>query len=110
MNLKQIQHALKNFFSRTISGGKDRHSRTRRQWEIMLGIFFVSNLVVLGFSLYLFLKINEGGIFLVEQSKETRVSTIDRGVLQELLQSFEIKEALFKDRMHSAPELPDPSL
>ncbi|MFC1732247.1 hypothetical protein ACFL6I_18220 [candidate division KSB1 bacterium] len=110
MDVEKIKQILKKYLSFLGFLGRHSHSRMYHHWEIILAIFLFSNLLVLGFSLYLFLQINEGGIFLVEQSQKVRIDTIDRVVLQELLESFEIKNALFDGRSVSAPKVPDPSI
>lgn len=109
MDLEKIKQILKKYLSFFKFGKKHTHAKIYHHWEIILISFLILNIFVLGFSVYIFLKINEGGIFLVEQSQEVRVDTIDRGALKELIESFNIKEALFEDRTTSAPKLPNPS-
>ena len=109
MDVEKIKQTVKKYLSLLGFLGKHTHSKMYHHWEIILATFLFSNLLVLGFSLYLFLQINEGGIFLVEQSQEVRIDTIDRGALQELLESFEIKNSMFEDRTISSPRMSDPS-
>lgn len=109
MDIEKIKQILKKYLSLLGFLGKHTHSKMYHHWEIILAAFLLSNLLVLGFSLYLFLQINEGGIFLVERSQEVRIDTIDRGMLQELLGSFEIRDVLFENRTISSPRMSDPS-
>lgn len=78
-------------------------------WKLMFSSFLALNTLIIFSSLYLFLGINKGDIFLVEQNQEIRVETIDRNILQEIVASFEIKKALFESRKLSPPDIPDPS-
>lgn len=109
MDIEKIKQILKRYIHLLEFGKKNSHSRIYYHWEIILIIFIVLNLLLLSFSLYIFLQINEGGIFLVRQNKEVRIGTIDRGALQELLTSFEIRDTLFKDRTTSYSNLQNPS-
>lgn len=109
MDLGEIKLLTKKYLTSLGVWRKHMHSKIYRHWEIMLLTFIVINIFQLGFSLYIFLQINEGGIFLVEQNQEVRIDTIDRTVLQELLSSFEIKDVLFEERSIHPPRLSDPS-
>lgn len=109
MDIRKIKKIFKKYLAFFLLWEKHTHSKIYRHWEVIILTFLIINFLQLGFSLYLFLKINEGRIFLVEQSQDTRVDTIDRTVLQELLSSFEVKEALFQERSINAPRLSDPS-
>jgi hypothetical protein len=109
MYIEKIKLILKKYFSFFRFGETHTHSKIFHHWEIILSVFLILNILLLGFSVYIFLQINEGGIFLVEQNQEIQINTIDRSVLQELLMSFEIREASFRDRTLSIPRLLDPS-
>lgn len=78
-------------------------------WEIIFTGFLVFSLAMIIFNLYLFLEINKGEIFLVEQNGSVQVETIDRAVLKEVLASFDVQEAVFKERGEAPPSIPDPS-
>lgn len=109
MDTEKIKQILKKMLSVFKLDGRHSHSKIYHHWEIILITFLVSSLLLIVFSLYLFLQINEGGIFLVEQKQNVQIDTIYRGSLQELLASFEIREAIFEDRAVSASKLLDPS-
>ena len=110
MDIEKIKQILKKYISLITFWEKHTHSKTYHNWEIILASFLALNLLSLGFSFYLFLEVNEGGIFLVEQDQEIRIDTVDREVLHELIESFEIKDVLFQDRISSPPKLSDPSI
>lgn len=109
MNIEKIKQTFERYITLLKFGKEHSHSKIFHHWEMILIVFLVFCISLLGFSIFLFLQINEGGIFLVEQSQEIRVDTIDRKVLQELITSLEIRDALFEERTISAPKLPDPS-
>ena len=109
MDIKKIRQIFKKYIYLLEFGKKNSRSRIYYHWEIILVIFIILNFLLLSFSLYIFLQINEGGIFLVRQNKEVRIGTINRGTLQELLTSFEIRDTLFNERKTSYPKLQNPS-
>ncbi len=91
-------------------GDKHLRSKIYYHWNIILAVFIGLNLLLLVFSWYLFLQINEGGIFLVEKENTVQIDTIDRNMLNELIKSFDEKKVIFEGRTVSAPRLSDPSL
>ncbi|MEX1120219.1 MAG: hypothetical protein WD509_02930 [Candidatus Paceibacterota bacterium] len=109
MTADKTKKLFKKYLSVFGVGKTHDHSKIYHHWEVVLITFTVFNAVLLGFSIYLFLQINGGGIFLVEQNQEVRASTLDRGALQELLSSLETRDTLFNDRKVNTPNILDPS-
>lgn len=83
--------------------------RVYAHWEIILVSFAVLNLLTLGFSLYLFIQINRGDIFVLKQDQAISVETIERNKVKEIIASFELKQVLFDDRTVSPIQIADPS-
>ncbi len=109
MDIKKIKKILNKYILQLRFSGRYSYSKMYNHWGVVLIVFFIFNIILLIFSLYLFLQINEGGIFLVEQKQEIQIKTIDRGALKELLASFNSKDVLFKNRTVSAPRISNPS-
>ncbi len=110
MNIEDLQKKIRHYLTLFKANRTPSRPRVYRHWEMVLVSFSILNILLIGFSVYLFLQVSEGDIFLVEQSQEVRIDTIDRTLLEELLVSFEIKEALFEDRQITPPRIPNPSL
>jgi hypothetical protein len=106
-NTKQMLGKIFTFFK---IGDGNFYSKIYLHWQIILMVFLIAGLLLIGFSLYLFFQINEEGIFLVEQTQEVRVDSIDRKTLQELIVSFEVKDILFEERKITPPTILDPSI
>ncbi len=109
MDIEKIKQILNKYILLIKFSRRHSNSKIYSHWEIILVVFFIFNALLLVFSSYLFLQINEGGIFLVEQNQNVRINTIDRGALRELLASFDVKDALFEDRTVYAPKISNPS-
>ncbi|MFQ5661915.1 MAG: hypothetical protein ACE5F2_01540 [Candidatus Paceibacteria bacterium] len=79
-------------------------------WKIIIYVFIALNIGVVAFSVYLFLEINKGDIFKVEQDISVTVDTIDRKLLSETLASFEKMKDELKKLKSKRPSVIDPSL
>lgn len=89
--------------------GFNSRPKVYRHWEIVLIGFMVFSMAVLAFSVYLFLKVNTGDIFLVAQSQNVHIESIDRSRVQEVLRSLTARNALFTERKRAPIRIPDPS-
>ncbi|HJO89899.1 MAG: hypothetical protein QGH85_02175 [Candidatus Pacebacteria bacterium] len=85
-------------------------SNAKYTWGIIIAVFVVLNIGIIAFSGYLFLEINEGDIFKVEQDITVIVDTIDRKLLSETLDSFDAMENEIKELKEKRPSVIDPSL
>ncbi|MBI2618302.1 hypothetical protein HYW58_02520 [Candidatus Kaiserbacteria bacterium] len=100
-----VSHSLPFFSTGKGSGRLNAHFH----WKLLFGGFLTLNILILLLSLYLFLQINEGDIFLVEQNQEIRIETIDRNMLNETIAFFESKNTRFESNKLLPLEIPDPS-
>ena len=82
--------------------------RANRHWLLLLLIFVVLSTAMLLFSLYLFLQINEGDIFLVDPQEQVSLDTIDRAKLERVIDMFKERSVLFEARKTTVPSTPDP--
>lgn len=105
---------IKTFFKSRI---KNRHTNklhyhldVSKIWRKILLIFIVANAIIIGFNVYLFLQINSGEIFIVENNETISVKTIDRALLRNTIDLFEIKEIEFDNLKNNKPKIIDPSL
>lgn len=109
MDIGTFQKWIKKYAASTSFANLNSRPKVYRHWEIILVGFIMLNVVILGLCVYLFLQVNEGNIFLVEQSQQVRVESIDRGRLEELLTSFEVRDSLFGLRKNTPIRIDDPS-
>ena len=112
MNIQDIQNNIKDIFARIHSKSLTQRSiiQPARDWKLILLIFVVLNGGIIFFSVYLFLQINKGEIFLVESESSATVSAIDQQLLNETLLFFSEKAGRYEDIKDQKPNLPDPSL
>ena len=80
-----------------------------RDWIAVLSIFAAINILVAGFSAYIFFGISKGEIFLVETPQTVSVSNIDRVLLSEVLFVYEEKKRALERQKIKPPVLADPS-
>ncbi|MCW9054826.1 MAG: hypothetical protein OQJ98_02490 [Candidatus Pacebacteria bacterium] len=109
MNIETIQKEIKRYASFMTLASISSRPRVYLHWEIILMVFVVFNIFMLFFSGYLFLQVNSGTIFLVEQSGQVRVESVDRSEMQEVLTSLEGRSALFEQRKSAGVRIADPS-
>jgi hypothetical protein len=81
-----------------------------RDWKIFLGVCFVLMLVVALFNGYLFFKINSGEIFQAAPRQVKPIETLDRALLEEVLEYMRNQATLFNHYLQHKPNLIDPSL
>ena len=81
-----------------------------RDWMVMVGIFFLLVVFFTTVGFYIFLQINSGEIFEVEQREIVLPATIDTKKLQAALKIFKAKELKHQEQLENRLELPDPSL
>ena len=109
--MESILHTLRTILSglRAMIGmSESGMPRANRHWLLLLLIFVVLSTAMLLFSLYLFLQINEGDIFLVDPQEQVSLDTIDRAKLERVIDMFKERSVLFEARKTTVPSTPDP--
>jgi len=81
-----------------------------RDWVILVSAFSLITLVFAGIGLYLFLKINNEEIFLLEKQNIQTQKTIDQVKLKEVIVHHEEKEKQFQELFSERPRVVDPAL
>jgi hypothetical protein len=80
-------------------------------WKIILVSAVVLAFIVITLCAYMFIKINKGEIFLVDQSTDTEAKTLDVEVLRETVSYYQSKALEFEHiRNATTTEAVDPSL
>lgn len=97
----------KNYLKRKNNEVFDNNVKT---WKIMFLIFIFINMCMIGFSWYLFLQINDNGIFNIKQDNTVSVETIDRELLNDINTSFKSKKDGFEKLKTDTLSVIDPSL
>lgn len=93
---------------------KGRMNRIRRSfsikeiWDIILLMFAIVNIIVIGLSVFLFFEINNGELFITEEDRNISVETIDRKLLKDTIELFEMKAIEFENLKYNAPNIIDP--
>ena len=99
---------IKNIFKKLVPHS-DREDRDRvsRDWMVILTVFVVIILLVTALNVRLFIRIDKGELFVVEDTDETTVSnTIDEALLSRTLEFFEEKGNRFEQLKHTVPFIP----
>ena len=108
-----LNTALKSFKGKTESlFDKDKEkleTAPYRDWVIMISIFVLVNLISAAVGLYLFVKINSGEIFFVEQRETQPSRTIDKNELKQVIETYEAKREALQDLFLKRPSVIDPS-
>lgn len=100
---------IKEFF-----GGKQRVSEVAeinpsRDWKAILAFVFVAGVMIIGFSAFLYWKINSGGFLTTFIKNDLPIETIDRGELKKIIGIYESKEKKFQILKNEKPVAIDPS-
>ena len=103
--------SLKKHFSRSrLSFWEARGGliHAQRDWLVMFSLFVVVLIGVTFFSVYLFLEINKGDLYVVSASSTVRVETINRSLLNETLATLEERALRFSGLTERPPAIPSP--
>lgn len=106
-----IFKSLKEQFSRdrlSFWEARDGLIHAQRDWLIMFFFSLVAFVGVIFFSFFLFLEINKGDLYVITAGSGQRIETIDRTLLAETLDSFEIKAIRFSELTEHPPSIPSP--
>ena len=83
-------------------------AHVNRDWTVVLMVFVIIVLVVTALNVRLFMRIDKGELFVVEDTDKTAVSnTIDEELLGSTLEFFEEKENRFEQLKRIAPSIPN---
>lgn len=103
--------SLKEQFNRgRLSFWKVRHGliHARRDWLIIFPLFLIILVGTIFFSAYLFLEINKGDLYVLPVGSNQRIETINRVLLTETLDAFEVKASRFSSFTERPPAIPSP--
>ena len=105
---------IKDFFGDRLKQRRMNKIRNRFNmrtiWKKIFILFIVINVIVVIISSYLFFKINYGEIFLVDSNTNVSIETVNRTLLLDTINFFEIKEKEFDNLKTNKVNLVDPSL
>jgi len=80
-----------------------------RDWAIMVIAFFLFSFLAAGVGFYLFLRVNSGEIFVVENRDISLRQTIDQAILDEVIEVYGAKEETLEELLSKRPHVIDPS-
>lgn len=106
---------IKDFFDENIKRRRINKIGNRfnmsKIWNIILTLFVIVNIVIIAISSYLFFQIKEGEIFLVERDTSISIETINRTLMSDTIELFNMKAREFKSlKAVSKSKVIDPSL
>src|SRR3989344_6935788 len=103
---------LKNIhFGFMQKGGDAEFGRDpRRDWRLLFSAFLLLNFLSVVFSIYIYARINDGEIFLVEKKETAPVATLDRAQLEKTLALFAEREERRKEFIRKGISSPDPAV
>lgn len=89
--------------------GSPKH--TRRDWTIAAGFFLLIALVLGGFSLWSFYKIQSGTFkaFTTDEDPTQAIQTINRDELNEIVSEYNRQQATFELIRERQPDIPNPA-
>ncbi len=108
MNLSGIKKIAGKFSFRKRSEFNTIGEKANHDWKYMLIVFTCLTIISISGSLYIFVKINKGEIFLVEKKAESKEVSIDDKRLKTVTEMFEIRNMEFQKLVPGA--LKDPSI
>jgi hypothetical protein len=105
---------FKNIFSRFSFHKRGQYKtiseKSNHDWKIIIVSFIILAIIILAGSLYMFIGVSRGDIFLVEQKTEGVVQTINKDELANTVKFFESRKAHFEELKANRPTVGDPSL
>ena len=90
--------SLSNWFKRgrVDSETAEFGRNARSDWQVVCFAFLLLNFISIAVSVFMYLKINKGEIFLADKRESPSLGTIDRSLLQKTVAFFEDKKASFE--------------
>ena len=85
-------------------------SSVESYWKVVL--IFTASLIalIIGFSVFMFIKINKGEIFVTERSRENGKDALDLNILKETVSYYQKKALEFERIQNERASSTDPSL
>ena len=80
----------------------------QRDWLVMFSLFVIALISITLFSVYLFLGINKGDLYVIPTGSTVRVETINRSLLNETLAAFEERALRFGELTERPPVISSP--
>ena len=99
---------IKSIFQKTVShSDREDRDRVNRDWMVILTVFVIIILLVTALNVRLFIRIDKGELFVIEDTDETTVSnTINEALLGRTLEFFKEKEDRFEQLKRTTPFIP----
>lgn len=109
--MSKTKHFIKKIFRRTDFNGLSLFGHGEHfDWKILLTFFLLVMIVVVSFSVYVFLGVRAGDIFKDDYKAPAHNETIDRDVLDQVIKDFNDRAANLKSLQTQKPVFVDPSL
>lgn len=77
-------------------------------WRVIFITFIMVIIFIIGISVYIFFRINNGEIFLAENDENVQIETINRVLLEETIEAFEMKKLEFERLKNNKPNIKNP--
>lgn len=79
-------------------------------WRVIVLVSGLVTLILLSYSVRMFMQISQGDFFVGGNKKEVRVDTIDRTALKETLDAYTLKKVNFEDLKIHPIHFDDPAI
>lgn len=102
---------IKKIFSKIIKKEPDivhKELNVLKVWKIILITFIVFTALIVGISGYIFFRINSGELFLVENKETVQIDTINRALLEDTIEAFEMKKIEFERLKNNKIQIKNP--
>ncbi len=102
--------SLRSLFSHKTAQGKSATfgGDPRTDWQIVFCVFTLINIALLCINVYIYQKIDQGDIFLVDKKESVSGRTLDRFGLERTITYFEGKQERFDALLRRGPSTADP--
>ena len=109
--MNKIKHYFKNIFHRTDFSGLSVFGRGQSfDWEVLLSLFLIAIIVLLYFSVHVFLGVRAGDIYTDDFKPPVHNESINKVVLDKVVKSFDVRAETLKSLKAQKPVFVDPSL
>jgi hypothetical protein len=109
--MNKTKHYIKKIFRHTDFSGLSVFGRNQTfDWEILLAFFLLVTIVTVSFSVYVFIGVRAGDIFSNSDNTPVHNETIDRNVLDQVINNFATHASNLKSLQAQKPVFIDPSL
>lgn len=109
--MNKIKKYFKKFFHRTDLSGLTVFGRGQTfDWEILLIFFLLLVIIMLSFSVHVFLGVRAGDIFQNNNQAPVHSEVINRKALDQVISSYNTRSTTLKNLQTQKPVFVDPSL